>query len=124
MLEKKKGKYRIRDFSERGENENLGLPDDNGNPSSAIDALHRLLWLQKRRALLIPEFLAGVRLDLEQLRLVAQSLAGPALKGGELRDVSPTEEQSELGKLLANWQAVVEGKEEIERRRAGQRKLL
>ena len=124
VLNKTKGKYQLRDFADRGEENDLGMPDASGNASSVIDALHRLLWLQKRRAPLIPEFLSGARHNLEQLRLVAQSLAGPALKGGELKNVSPTEEQLELGKLLANWQAVVEGKEAGERRQTGQRKLL
>ena len=45
---------------------------------------------------------------LEQLRLVAQALAGPALKGGEMGDISPTAELSALGKLTANWQSLIE----------------
>jgi hypothetical protein len=55
---------------------------------------------------------------------VAQALAGPALKGGELADVSPTAEQSALGKLLANWNAVMVGKEAMADKRAGQQQLL
>jgi hypothetical protein len=64
----------------------------------------------------------------EQLRVVAQALAGPALKGGELGDVSPTAELAALGKLLANWQSVVEGAliSDVEQadRREGQGRLL
>ena len=30
------------------------------------------------------------------------------MKGGELGDISPTTELSALGKLMANWQSVVE----------------
>jgi hypothetical protein len=56
-------------------------------------------------------------------RLVAQALAGPALKGGELENVSPTAEQSALGKLLANWSTVMEGKAAREDRRVGQQSL-
>jgi hypothetical protein len=60
----------------------------------------------------------------EELRLVAQALGGPALKGGELADVSPTAEQSALGKLLANWNAVMVGSAAVEDRRAGQERLF
>jgi len=44
----------------------------------------------------------------ELLRGRAQALGGPALKGGEMGDVSPTAELSALGKLTANWQSVIE----------------
>ena len=63
-------------------------------------------------------------INFEQLRLIAQALAGPALKGGELADVSPTGEQSALGKLLANWNAVMVGKAALADKRAGQQQLL
>ena len=43
------------------------------------------------------------------MRLVAQALAGPALKGGELGDLSPHAELSALAKLTANWKSVIEG---------------
>ena len=42
------------------------------------------------------------------MRLVAHALAGPALKGEEIGDVSPTGELSALTKLTANWKSVVE----------------
>ena len=38
----------------------------------------------------VPDFLNEAKPNVEQLRLVAQALAGPALKGGELADVLPT----------------------------------
>ena len=38
----------------------------------------------------LPGFLKEVQLNLEQMRLVAQALADPALKGGELANVSPS----------------------------------
>ena len=52
-----------------------------------------------------------------------QEGAGLALKGGELADVSPTAEQSALGKLLANWSSVMVGKAATEDRRKGQQAL-
>ena len=108
LVEKKKGKYRLRDYAERGEDEKLGLPRENGEPAPLVDALHRTLWLMERRPGKLPEFLQEAQPNIEQLRLVAQALAGPALKGGELADVSPSGELAALTKLTANWRSVVE----------------
>lgn len=124
ILKKAKGKYRLFDFTERGDDDELGLPDDGGNAPPLVDTLHRLLWLLENRPPLIPEFLSDSGANLEQLRLVAQALAGPALKGGELADVSPTAELSALAKLLANWNAVMEGKTATADRQKGQPRLL
>ncbi len=124
LLEKKKGKYKLLDFTDRGDDNKLGAPADDGTPAPAVDALHRLLWLVEHKPPKIPDFLNEAKPNVEQLRLVAQALAGPALKGGELADVSPTAEQSALGKLLANWNAVMVGKEAMADKRAGQQQLL
>ena len=91
---------------------------------SLIDVLHRLLWLLEHKPPKIPEFLADAQPNLERLKLVCQALGGPALKGGELEDVSPTAEQSTLGKLLANWSAVMEGQAVVADRQKGQHRLL
>jgi putative DNA methylase len=56
----------------------------------------------------LPDFLREAQPNREQMRLVAQALAGPGLKGGELADVSPSTEQAALSKLTANWRSVVE----------------
>jgi len=127
LLEKKKNKYCLHDFTERGKYEKLGIPEESQTESphrSAVDALHRLLWLLEHKPPKVPEFLNDVKPNIEQLRLIAQALAGPALKGGELADVSPTAEQSALGKLLANWNAIMVGKAVVEDRRAGQPRLF
>lgn len=108
LVEKKKGKYRLRDFNDRGQDERTGMPADTGQPAPVIDTLHRTLWLMEKRPTELPSFLRDSQVSREQLRLVAQALAGPALKGGELADVSPTAELSALGKLTANWQSVIE----------------
>jgi putative DNA methylase len=108
LVEKKKGKYRLRDYTERGEDEKLGLPQENGEPVPLVDVLHRTLWLMERRPGKLAEFLREAQMNREQMRLVAQALAGPALKGGELSDVSPSAELSALAKLTANWRSLVE----------------
>jgi len=124
LIEKKKGKYRLLNFEDRGDDEKLGLPDD-GTPAPLIDALHRTLWLMENRPIQLAEFLQESQVNREQMRLVAQALAGSALTGGELGDVSPTGELAALGKLTANWRSVVEDSTltQVERkdRRAGQK---
>lgn len=117
-----------RGFGERGQDEKLGLPGGDGQPAPIIDALQRTLWLMENRPAQLAEFLREAQPNREQMRLVAQALAGPALKGGELPDVSPSGELAALTKLLANWKSVVEdaalSAQEREDQRTGQRKLL
>jgi putative DNA methylase len=61
-----------------------------------------------RRPSAIPQFLGKADPNIEQLRLLAQALAGPALKGGELDGVASGSELAALSKLIANWRSVVE----------------
>ncbi|MCL6546795.1 MAG: hypothetical protein K6T61_16380, partial [Bryobacteraceae bacterium] len=128
LVEKKKGKYRLRDYTERGEDEKLGMPGEDGDSVPLIDALHRTLWLMERRPAQLGKFLREAEPNREQMRLVAQALAGPALKGGELADVSPSAELAALGKLLANWKSVIEDNvfsaEEQADKKRGQKKLF
>jgi putative DNA methylase len=108
LIKKNKGKYHLQDYGDRGEDPKLGMPSEDGHPAASIDALHRILWLMEHRPFMIPEFLKMARPNLEQLRLVAQALLGPALKGGELGDVSTSVELGALAKLTSNWKSVVE----------------
>jgi len=124
LLEKKKGKYHLHDYTERGDEHDLGHQAEDGSAAPAVDALHRLLWLMEHKPLNIPEFLNEAKPNVEQLRLIAQALAGPALSGSELSDVSTNAEQSALGKLLANWNTVMVGKAAVEERRTGQQTLF
>jgi putative DNA methylase len=112
VLEKKKSKYRLRDFTERGKIEAAGLPNEAGQPAPLIDVLHRLLYLMEHRPNGIREFLDKARPNRERLRLLAASLAGPGLSGKSEEDASrlvatTAAEQSALGKLLANWKNLV-----------------
>jgi putative DNA methylase len=124
LLQKKKSNYRLYDYTERGDDDALAKVSDGGAMAPAVDILHRLLWLIQNKPLKVSEFLKEAKPNIEQLRLVAQALAGPALKGGELSNVSPTTEQSALGQLLANWNAVMADKTVIEDRRSEQQRLL
>lgn len=108
LVEKKKGKYRLLDYAERGDDSMLGLPSDDGQPAPLVDALHRLLWLMDHHPASIPGFFREAKPNTEQMRLVAQALSGPALKGGELGEVATGGELAALTKLTANWKSVVE----------------
>ena len=113
LLEKQKGKYRMRDFTDRGKNEKLGLPRDDGTPAPLIDVLHRILWLIEYAPRQLNHYLDQVSPDQDRLRLVAQALAGAALSGKSKEDAegliaTTTAEQAALGKLLANWNSLIE----------------
>jgi len=113
LIEKKKGKYRLLDFTERGDDEKLGMPKDDGTPAPLIDVLHRILWLVENQPRNLNPFLDEARPDRERLRLVAQALAGTALEGkkGEgaqlVVTTTPTE-QAALKKLVANWRTIID----------------
>lgn len=127
LLVKNKSRYHLFDYAERGDDAALGIPSDDGQPSSLIDVLHRLLWLMERHPSNVGEFLRDARPNTEQMRLVAQALAGPALKGGELGEVASGSELAALTKLTANWRSVVEDVDlthiELEGRRTGQGRI-
>jgi putative DNA methylase len=108
LVSKSKGKYTLLDYTERGDDDKIGMPSENGDSASLVDVLHRTLWLMEKRPGELPKFLRAAQVNREQLRLVSQALAGPALSGGELANISPTAELSALAKLTANWQSVVE----------------
>lgn len=127
LVAKNKAKYRLLDYMERGDDAALGMPSEDGQPAPLVDALHRLLWLMERHPSGIPDFLRDAQPNKEQMRLVAQALAGPALKGGELGEVATGTELAALTKLTANWRSVVEDVDltrvEVEARRAGQSRI-
>jgi len=113
LVEKKKGKYRLRDFSERGGHDRLGIPKDDGKAASLIDILHRVLWLVENEPRNLNVFLDEARPDRERLRLIAQVLAGTALVGkkddGPEHAVTTTPaEAAALRKLVANWRSLIE----------------
>ena len=108
LLEKKGKKYRLRDFTERGNEESLGLKGQFGLlETSLVDVLHRLLWLMENRTLKIDDFLNKVMPHTEELRLVAQALSGSTLQGGGLK-LTTDAEQGALQKLLSNWGSIIE----------------
>lgn len=76
-----------------------------------IDVLHRLLWLTEHKPQDIPEYLSLAQPEANQLRLVAQSLAGRALTpetGQETLNTNRTAEQQAIDTLLASWKRAIE----------------
>ncbi len=115
LVEKSKSKYRLRDFTERGDDDKLGLPSADGTPAPLVDVLHRILWLMENRITELSKFLDEARPDLDHLRVVAQTLAGQALAGngsggGKSLVVAHGAEAAALRKLTTNWRTVIESK--------------
>jgi len=133
LVEKKIAKYRARDFTERGDNDKLGMPSDDGNPVPLIDALHRVLWLMENSPRKLADFLNESGPDRERLRVLSQALAGAALSGKAEEDAeklvgTTAAEKAALGKLLANWRSLIENAAESREyqaeRERGQRQLF
>jgi putative DNA methylase len=118
----------VLNYFKRGDDDKLGLPTEDGQPAPLVDVLHRTLWLMEHQPREIGKFLIEASPNRDQMRLVVQALTGPALKGGELSDVSPTGELAVLSKLAANWRSVVDdavtSAREREDRRVGQRDIF
>jgi len=111
LVDKQKGKYRLRDYTERGEYDKLGLPSAGGQAAPLIDVLHRVLWLLDNEVPSLPKYLEEASPNREHLRLVAQTLAKAGLSGGEEKSTLVTTtatEQSALQKLLANWRTLID----------------
>ncbi|MGA2489305.1 MAG: DUF1156 domain-containing protein [Anaerolineales bacterium] len=107
-----KNQYMLRDFTERGDIDELGLPQE-GKSTALIDILHRLLWLVENRPALIPAYLDEAKPDIERLRLVAQTLGGHTLEGngsggGRSLVAARGAEAAALRKLTTNWRILIE----------------
>lgn len=131
LIQKTKNQVQLRDYSDRGADPELGLQKTEkqqtfnhkpaiGKSPTAIDMLHRLLWLTEHKPQDIPEYLSLAQPDANQLRLVAQSLAGRALtpeasaplalngRGAGGEGLSRTVEQQAIDTLLASWKRAIE----------------
>ena len=105
---KNKSRYRLLDYGERGDDSKLGISSADGQPASLVDVLHRLLWLMERHPSGIGDFLTKANCNTDQLRIVAQALARPALKGSTVGEIATGTELASLTKLTANWRSVVD----------------
>jgi putative DNA methylase len=122
LVKKTKNQVQLRDYSERGSYEDLGIlkiekqlnsnikSQAIGSTPTLIDILHRLLWLKEKKPQDIPNFLALAMPDANQLRLIAQALAGRTLISNTEQEVAihRTQEQRAIDTLLAAWKHLVE----------------
>jgi putative DNA methylase len=99
-----KGKVHLCDYSERGEEPELGIAGD-GDDSPLIDVLHGLLWRASNRRDELGDYTVQASFDPTKLRLVAQALQGRALRAeGENK---PPEAQA-CERLLGAWKTLVD----------------
>lgn len=111
LVQKTKNKVQLRDYQDRGMDEDLGRGTSAAKLPSLIDILHRMLWLAEHNPSDISSFLSVAQPDATQLRLVAQALAGRALTpnaGDSESGMQRTREQSAIDTFLASWKRLVE----------------
>lgn len=113
LVKKTKNQVQLRDYSDRGSNEDLGIhkPEKTHSSPTLIDLIHRLLWLAEKKPQDISNFITLAQPDANQLRLVAQALAGRTLisnTGQEVALTPRTQEQRAIDTLLASWKRLVE----------------
>lgn len=124
LVKKTKNQVQLRDYTERGVDENLGIqkiekqqtfnvkPQALSAAPTLIDILHRLLWLMENKPQDIGNFLALSMPDATQLNLVANALAGRALTTTpgetEMAITNRTQEQQAIDTLLASWKRLIE----------------
>lgn len=108
LVEKSGSKFRVRTYTERGDDEALGLATNNG-AAPLIDVLHRLLYLLDERPADVQRYLEIANPNHEQLRLVTQALSAPVLGRAEASNAGSTAERGALSRLNANWRSIVEG---------------
>jgi putative DNA methylase len=109
LAKKEKDSVVLRDYRARGDDEHLGRLSESGNPAPLIDVLQRLLWLQDEKPYAVQDFLMKAHPPVEQLRMVAQALAGhalaPAGNNGATKQ-ERSEEQKAVDRLLAGWRGL------------------
>jgi putative DNA methylase len=99
-----KDKVSFLDYTERGDDPELGLMPD-GAEISLIDVLHGLLWRAGREREEVGDYLAQAGFDPTALRLVAQALQGKGLR--EEGESKPDEAQASE-RLLGAWKTLVD----------------
>jgi putative DNA methylase len=106
LLEKDKGKVRLRDYTKRGRFEKLADAGERNGRIPLIDVLQRMLAVAPSQPREVRGVVAGSGADPAQLRLVAQALTGETLdrKGSGTTGA----ELSAIASLLASWKRLVE----------------
>ena len=96
----------LRDFEDRGDDPQLGLPVEGNGPPALLDVAHGLLWRAEHRPSELRAYLLDARPDSELLRQVIQALAGKALRSAS--DGAKPREAAAAERLLVSWRRFVE----------------
>jgi len=96
----------LRDFEDRGDDPQLGLPTERNGRPSLIDVTHGMLWRAEHRPSELRSYLLDARPDSELLRQVVQALAGKALRSGS--GDGKSREAAAAERLLVSWRRLVE----------------
>jgi putative DNA methylase len=96
----------LRDFEDRGDDPQLGLPVDGKEQPALLDVAHGVLWRAEHRPSELRAYLLSVRPDGELLRQVIQALAGKALRS--VSDGAKSREAAAAERLLVSWRRFVE----------------
>ena len=96
----------LRDFEDRGDDPQLGLPVEGNGQPALLDVAHGLLWRAEHRPSELRAYLLDARPDSELLRQVIQALAGKALRSAS--DSAKSREAAAAERLLVSWRRFVE----------------
>ena len=96
----------LRDFEDRGDDPQLGLPVEGNGQPALLDVAHGVLWRAEHRPSELRAYLLDARPDSELLRQVIQALAGKALRSAS--DGAKSREAAAAERLLVSWRRFVE----------------
>jgi putative DNA methylase len=96
----------LRDFEDRGQDPELGLPTEANHRPTLIDVAHGLLWRAEHRPGELRGYLLTAHPDSGLLRQVVQTLAGKALRS--VGDDAKPREAAAAERLLVSWRRLVE----------------
>jgi putative DNA methylase len=96
----------LRDFEDRGDDPELGLPVEGNGQPALLDVAHGMLWRAEHRPSELSAYLLDARPDSELLRQVVQALAGKALRSAS--DGAKSREAAAAERLLVSWRRFVE----------------
>ena len=96
----------LRDFEDRGNDPQLGIPVEGNSNPALIDVAHGLLWRAEHRPSELRAYVLDARPDSQLLRQVIQALAGKALRSES--DSAKPREAAAAERLLVSWRRFVE----------------
>ena len=96
----------LRDFEDRGDDPQLGVPLEGNARSALVDVAHGMLWRAEHRPSDLRAYLLDARPDSELLRQIIQAIAGKALRSAS--DDAKSREAAAAERLLVSWRRFVD----------------